>query len=102
MSENLQRALEGKPYEPMSFEQFMEAMATGASYVAEAGYCEELVRLARLGALVERMPYGSKLLRYKFGGKWCMIITGAKIPGWTGDTPEEALSAALNETSYLL
>jgi len=52
---NILRALNGKPHEAMSLEQVMEAMATGGSYVAEPGYMEEIIRLARLGQTIENM-----------------------------------------------
>ena len=53
-SENILRALDGKPHEAMSLAQVMEAMATGGSYIAESGYIEEIIRLAKVGQAGEK------------------------------------------------
>ncbi len=58
-TENVLKALEGKPYEAMSLDDVMTAIELGQPFVGEPGVLKEIIRLARLGLAQENEEQGS-------------------------------------------
>lgn len=68
-SDNILKAMSGRPHEVMTLEQVMNAMEIGQSYIAEPGYFQEIVRRARVGFSSETLARGRTISHCK-NGKW--------------------------------